>query len=419
MSGGNDTASTYPTTFHSVGPGKQFPPQFRGKPDNMSRHEEYDDDDDNNDEVDDKSLVLENVPSNTEVDLPHVQPTITMEAPWKVFDAAHFIIKDRREKANLSRTESYHKMIVSSQWTDIVHATISKHTSYHEKVDLYHQTFRMAAMTVIDAIRKQKSIDANAPVQRNKSADCIDPTIDEEVWKRDLPNLFKSSVIKYDEGTAAKELPPTTIGGIRAYCMERSYENKEYTKRKGGKIEILTRPDKIPRFKAQRDVIKQRQPSHVFASQSDIKVLSGKVRKDKSTSLTGTSSKVGMAASNESTLDHPPGSTTKSNLTGTVSATRAILNVAGDIVFDRFTHSSTVLHQNHEPIQSKWQALKFWRGHIQLHNGRYLPSKVHSVTIGCDTITENWMHSTIRMIWNRVCFPCCTTTLFPMRDKSN
>jgi hypothetical protein len=307
----NDSTHHYSlsTIFHAVGPGKQFPPvaHFRGKPEALAQSQRRDVDEETTEEQLPNSEVLK-----SSTPLPLLQQTKTA-APWKVYDAADSLLMDRRKTVKTNTGSKASKMIYSSHFENV--QAIHNHISVDDnKVGIVHQTFRMAAMAVLEAIQK-------SPLDVTKKPN-------NDTWKHDLPEVLLSNY-----GT---KIPRTTLPGLRAYCMERSYENKEYTKRKGGKTEIISRPAKMLKMKSQKDVTQQlpTTPGTIETkSSTHIKRVDEKlesqlnITKDSDNKLTDTPD----TASSYTIQSR----NAKSRPTSTVHTTHAILRTAGDILLDQ------------------------------------------------------------------------------------
>ena len=374
----SSSLSTQNTFFHAVGPGKQFPPRntFRGKPDmfGVQSQERIVDENDDDDENDDGDVKKETEKAQSVMKLSDFGSPIPIEqvnridAPWKVYDAAESMINDRRRKSQL--TDNFgkiasNKMIYCSQWNETntilqLHDHISSDTF---QMDIAHQTFRIAAMTVLRAIEQQQQPKtppdiAPLPITSNTTATNEEEEDDDDgandtAWEKDLPESLRQ-FIHSNENDDASHVAPTSFASLRAYCMERSYENKEYTKRKGGKTEIMTRrPPKGLKVKAEKDTTQpptpttcavqtpsMAAPKDTAAAVADADGNTPIIDTD-STKPSPTDIYLLSATSPLSSGPNATSSPSKPRPTSTVYTTHAILRATGDLVLDHFCGGST------------------------------------------------------------------------------
>jgi hypothetical protein len=213
----NPRDRVYPEPFHAVGPGKQFPPvlQSRGKPEALaSKH---------------SNTSLENPgagPEGSSLQSLDVSNGDESSTSWKLYDAAASLLQERRKLAGFTVTQSP-SMILSSQFTDVdtIHRNIALNDA---KVDLVHFAFAHAAQAVLKAIQNTATSEDDSTT--------LDSIVSDHSWKKNLPTVLSSAVI---DGA------PSLLAKLRSDCMQRSFENKEYAKRKGGKTDnVKPRPAK-------------------------------------------------------------------------------------------------------------------------------------------------------------------------------
>ena len=347
----DDSSSTTTNPyFHAVGPGKQFPSRnnsFRVEPDMLQQQQPQQLQNERTGDNDDPNGESDRDETHNSLDLLLHGPELptTVPPPWKVYDAATWLLQDRQRHPPHSTTSSSSSRMIYSSWktddpvlSQQVHDHISSNLSL---VAVAHQTFRFAAMTVLRAMERPPSPEATTEATTTAGGD------DDPEAHQDLPESLRNTITSITnvllndnddtEGAnnANNSHQATTIATLRAYCMERSYENKEYTKRKGGKTEIMIRrPPKILK-KTNRDVTQQ-PPPPPDALTIDA-TTAGHDRDQTNTPVNRDASIPDPLSQDETTSspinNHKPRPTT----TRTVYLTHAILRAAGDLVLDHFS----------------------------------------------------------------------------------
>lgn len=217
-----------------------------------------------------KQLPLVRAVADPRSDPPESSSSTSLVTSWRLNDAVVGLQLARRQltskefQSDSVTATSSTKMLVSNRFDDRV---LRRSTFY--KDEIVRKAFGAAATTILTAILLKSSA---IPVDQSRTRDSNNETLGAirstkttTAWYSDLPLSVQQQL------TATPALPPNnnrnsgrddgniniddsghsrirvrTLDQWRTYCLERSYENKEYTKRKGAKIDITSSSSSTP-----------------------------------------------------------------------------------------------------------------------------------------------------------------------------
>ena len=212
--------------FHAVGPGKQLPPSPRfhavgpGKqlPPTVVMEQQQ------------ASASAANKEHDTTADPLASSSSQQPQRPaWTVRDAAYAILQDRQQLLGPSSKNKEQRMPVSNRFAMDPSNWLLRHQDTDGRsATTVRQAFHCAATAVLHAIQQQQ-----------QSSSMSDPAATTTIpsWE-DLPSQLQ---LPLDQSK-----PPTALDALRAHSLERSFENKEYAKRKGGKTDADYVPPRPP-----------------------------------------------------------------------------------------------------------------------------------------------------------------------------
>jgi hypothetical protein len=279
--------------FHYVGPGKQFVVPREHPDPNLEDEDDpmRDDDDDNDDDEDDGDKDGEEEEEGDDDDdeaeeeeeeeefddemlVTNTNPSATKgkdhslgdddESDWRLRDAAHQMIQERQKihavVSSSNKKDSPSSMRFSNQWSEKI-ASIQNHPELYNPNDVVGQAFTAAATAVLQALMLQTSTQPSTPNY-----------LDQEML------ACSTSILQVEDSKSL--LRPPRIHVLRNSCMERAYENKEYTKRRGGKTDVITNSHTkmtTPKIKIAATGAKTQEKKEVHQSTSGIVVESKKL----------------------------------------------------------------------------------------------------------------------------------------------
>jgi hypothetical protein len=240
---------------------------------------------------------------------------IPVLSSWRLRDAAVSLLKERREQYRVGENSQGSLMILTTHFD--VEASVGRIA--RDKSVAVRQAFHGAATAVLEAIQKS-------------AAPEIDFYSDTGTWRHDLPMSLQTN-------THENSGIPRTLDGLRAFCFERSYENKEYAKRKGGKTDAnytpppprapKPKPKPVPPAVTKPMAAKPPPPSSTKVTQKTTKTA------DAVASSTPVPSSAAASAVPKFTRNTPASSAAA--LDFRFNSSRAILCVAGNLAFEALT----------------------------------------------------------------------------------
>jgi hypothetical protein len=275
---------------------------------------------------------------------------------WRLHDSAVALQRERHAQylAGLNTHDSDSSSNSSSDPDDLESGNLmearapmrlSSHfdqTVWHRlghKEHIIRQAFHEAASAVLRAIQ-------NPPPPEAVSADTA--------WQQDLPVSLRNSINGNPTAIAnplTKSNRFATLEELRSYCLERSLENKEYMKRKGGKVD--TKDTSTTQAKPTSSAKQQQQPAKKPpAKKKPSPANSTPLAPVTSTTVTAAVEPVTAQSSATMTTTQTPvvanapilpkftrntPASSAASLDQRLNNSRAILCVAGNIVFDRLT----------------------------------------------------------------------------------
>jgi hypothetical protein len=271
---------------------------------------------------------------------------------WRLHDAAVALQRERHAQylAGLRTHDSDSSNSSSSDPDDLesgdrmepkLPMRLSSHfdqTVWHRlghKEHIIRQAFHEAASAVLRAIQ-------NPPPP--------DPATADTAWQQDLPLSLKCSA-QGNPLTPANALTNSnrfaTLEELRSYCLERSLENKEYMKRKGGKVDTKDTSTTHAKSSAKQQPAKKapakKKPSSTNSTQlapvisTTVTAAVEPVMAQSSAAMSTAQTPVATNAPIPPKFTRNTPASSAASLDQRLNNSRAILCVAGNIVFDRLT----------------------------------------------------------------------------------